>query len=385
MSIPPALSPFQKARLIVYHTLALIPSLIILGVTLWSSSEVMHLCNIRLLLPELAQESCTPIMTRNIAVMVVLIGAVCWYASFKMRPLFWEAAFIVLKVPYMLLQTLSCSTRFIDVSPMLLSVGMAMLRTFVVEFLRIFSQEVSTLIVVALAWQQSRAVQPLERTVPKCYTGMDDPRFVLALWLGCGWSIAEVLAASYQLYKFIPKYRTTERSMTGLDEEDLLNDYVDDGEDRSDAGGSSSMVSTSPSSAQLEEMSLDELILMREKTEFEEQLGEYLENVPSALITLWRLDSVLWQLGTCLLMSAAIVQAQGCAAMDDEYPYEFDPFPPLSSVRWTFMAIVCVHTVSTLVWLLVLPRLGLTHVTYSSLLVGLIFLSAGLGRWNVLK
>ncbi|WFD14018.1 25S rRNA (uracil(2634)-N(3))-methyltransferase [Malassezia arunalokei] len=195
---------------------------------------------------------------------------------------------------------------------------MAFLRTLVVELLRIFGQEVSTLILIALAWQQHREVQPnLLNAQDKCWTGMDDPRFVLALWLGCGWASAEVLAGSYQLYKFVPLYRAM--GQPTLDEEDLLTDYVED--NRSEDNEDGSALST-PSLNKLEEMTLDELILMREKTELEAQLGEYLENVPPAIITLWRLDSVLWQLGTCLLMSAAIVQAQGCASVFyDETPY----------------------------------------------------------------
>lgn len=381
-STPPTLSPFHKIRLVVYHTLALIPSLVILGTTLWSSKAVMHLCNLRLLFPETIQDTCSPVMTQGVAVMVIVIGAVCWYASSKLIPVFWEVSFVVLKAICLVLHVLTRSTRFRDVSPMLLSLGMAFLRTLVVELLRIFGQEVSTLILIALAWQQHRDVQPnLLDTQPKCWTGMDDPRFVLALWLGCGWASAEVLAGSYQLYKFVPMYRTM--GQPALDEEDLLTDYMED--DRSDDGEDVSALST-PSSGKLEEMTLDELILMREKTELEAQLGEYLENVPPAIITLWRLDSVLWQLGTCLLMSAAIVQAQGCASVfDDETPYRFVPFPALPSMRWTFIIIVLIHTISTLAWLLVLPRLGLTNITYSSLLVGLVLLSSGLGRWNVLK
>lgn len=382
ISIQPIPSPFHKFRLVVNHTLALIPSLVILGTTLWSSKAVIRICNLRLLFPETIQDTCSPVTTQGVAIMVIMIGAVCWYASSKLIPVFWEVSFVVLKTICLVFHLLTRSARFRDVSPVILSLGMAFFRTLVVELLRMFGHEVSTLILIALAWQQNRDVQPtLLDTQVKCWSGMDDPRFVLALWLGCGWAAAEVLAGSYQLYKFVPMYRTM--GQPALDEEDLLTDYMEDA--RSDDGDELSALST-PSSGKLEEMTLDELILMREKTELEAQLGEYLENVPPAIITLWRLDSVLWQLGTCLLMSAAIVQAQGCASVfDDETPYRFVPFPALSSMRWTFIIIVLIHTVSTLAWLLVLPRLGLTNVTYSSLLVGLVLLSSGLGRWNVLK
>ena len=382
ISMSPAISPYHKIRLVVYHTLALIPSLVVLGTTLWSSKAVMRLCNLRLLFPETMQDTCPPVMTQSVAFMVIMIGAVCWYASAKLIPVFWEVSFVVLKSVCVVFYMFTRSSRFRDVSPLSLSLGMAFLRTLVVELLRIFGQEVSTLILIALAWQQHREVQPtLLNTQAKCWTGMDDPRFVLALWLGCGWASAEVLAGSYQLYKFVPLYRAM--GQPALDEEDLLSDYVEDNRSEDDEDGSA--LST-PSFNKLEEMTLDELILMREKTELEAQLGEYLENVPPAIITLWRLDSVLWQLGTCLLMSAAIVQAQGCASVFyDETPYRFVPFPALSSMRWTLIIIVLIHTISTLAWLLVLPRLGLTNVTYSSLLVGLVLLSSGLGRWNVLK
>ena len=385
MSLPPTLSPAHKIRLVLYHTLALTPSVIILCITLWSTKAVMNVCNMRLLFPELVSENCSPVMTRSIAVMVFTIGIVCWYASFKLRPLFWEVVFVVLKVMGFLLSILLQNAQFNAVSPMLLSTLMALCRTLVVESLRIVSYEASTLILIALAWNEYGHLQPESFDAePKCWTGVDDPRFILTLWLGCGWAFAEVLAGSYQLYKFVPMYRTTDRPMLGLGEEDLLTDFIDAAEEEQDEG-SSSYLSSGRSSDQLEGMSLDELILMREKTELEDQLGEYLENVPPAIITLWRLDSVLWQLGTCLLISAAIVQAQGCASLDGNTTYRFLPFPPLHSMRWTFAIIVIIHTISVLAWLLVLPRLGLTNVTYSSLLVGLVLLSSGLGRWNVLK
>ena len=86
---------------------------------------------------------------------------------------------------------------------------------------------------------------------------MDDHLYVRVLWLGCGWASAEVLAGSYQLYKFVPLYRAM--GQPALDEEDLLSDYVEDNRSEDDEDGSA--LST-PSFNKLEEMFLFELILM---------------------------------------------------------------------------------------------------------------------------
>ena len=155
ISMPPVISPYHKIRLVVYHTLALIPSLVVLGATLWSTKAVMRLCNLRLLFPETMQDTCPPVMTQSVAFMVIVIGAVCWYASSKLIPVFWEVSFVVLKAICLVFNVFTSSSRFRDVSPLSLSLGMAFLRTLVVELLRIFGQEVSTLILIALAWQLS--------------------------------------------------------------------------------------------------------------------------------------------------------------------------------------------------------------------------------------
>ena len=118
ISMSPAISPYHKIRLVVYHTLALIPSLVVLGTTLWSSKAVMRLCNLRLLFPETMQDTCPPVMTQSVAFMVIMIGAVCWYASAKLIPVFWEVSFVVLKSVCVVFYMFTRSSRFRDVSPL---------------------------------------------------------------------------------------------------------------------------------------------------------------------------------------------------------------------------------------------------------------------------
>lgn len=367
----------------VYHVLALGPALMLLLLVLWSTRASMDLCNLQLLYPETADDRCSNVFSFGIVVLLSTIGAVCWYASYKLRPVYWEVAFALSRLVFSAASLASSRVqRWRSRVPLVVTVVSTLLRTMVLEALRVLCHEICVLIIIALTWRANLGAEmvSIARAV-KCLVGADDPRFLLSLWLGCGWAGAELIVSSYQLLKIMPLSRTVEQHQLRLDEEDLLTDYMS-----GDEGGSpnASSLGSSLSGNELEELALDELILMREKAEFEEQIGDYMENVPPAIITLWRLDTVLWQVGSCLLIGAALTAAQGCSLLDADGTYEFVPFPPFSAFQSTFWALVLVHGLSTTVWTLSLPRIGLTTVTYLSMLLGLLLLVSGLAWWDVL-
>lgn len=388
-SLPPTLSPVNKLRLVVYHSLAMVPAIATLGMALYSTQSLMGVCNMRLLYPDSANESCQNIFSLGSAFLFSVLGGLCWYSCYKLRPVFWEFGHVILYllffIPRLYVRNEDQWDEALTVAQTVLS---SFIRTSIVEALRILNLEVCVLVMIALAWYSDSPMVSVQSSTRECWADIDDPRFVLALWIGSGWAAAELLASTWQLFKFVPLYRTVERPMLSLDEEDILNDFVEEGHSANEPGSSQSDLSLSSGqvSDELEQLSLDELILTREKTEFEDQLGDYLENVPPAIITLWRLDTVLWHLGSSLLICASLTEAQGCSSlsMTEGDVYRFTPFPALARVGVTYWMLVLVHGIGTTVWMISLPRIGLTTVTYTSMLVGLILVSAGLGRWNAL-
>ena len=346
-----------------------------------------------LLYPDADVHACAPILTPRVMALFLALGAMSWHTAYALRPACWEATFLVTKALVVLPHDWLFPAALFDESVMILTgLASALLRSVVVEGLRLLGQALCVVIVVALAWQRHntklvRAAAPVDDMT--CQVGPDDPRFAVALWLGAGWAAAELVAGTYQLGKFLPLYRSVDRAPR-LDEEDLLTDYVrgsaDADADASADADADRASSVSSSTATEEEMPIDELILVREKAELEEQLGELLENVSPATIALWRLDSVLWDIGCTLILSASLTHAEGCLGdpTTQGNTYAFLPFPPLVTMWPTLLVLVALRTVATTVWMVFIPRLGLISITYTTMLVGLALLSAGLGRWGAL-
>ncbi|WFD32021.1 hypothetical protein MSPP1_003063 [Malassezia sp. CBS 17886] len=386
-----------RARLVRDQAVALTPSIVLLVLVVWSSEVALGGCNMRLLAPEAPSAQCSALMTPGVALLFGVVGIISWHTAYALRPLCWEAVFSLTQLSCLVPASwLPAGAVWDDAATVGLGLLAAFVRTVMVEGLRLFGHEMCVAVVVALA--RSRR-QDTPASVPEtahaaCLVGVDDPRFPMALWIAAGWAIAEVVAGSYQMFKFRPLYRTVPPSCR-IDEGDLLSDYVEPERSASprnslsprDAHTAEDTSRSSPSGLD-EELSLDELILVREKAELEDQLRAPLESVAPATFTLWRIDSVLWNVGSCLLIAASLTHAQGCAPLNEPsgspQPYAFAPFPPLSSMHWTLLTLVLVHTVATTVWVLALPRLGLTTITYTSMLFGFGLLFAGLGCWGAL-
>lgn len=373
MRIVPLGAPISWYRLVLSHAVALLPAVLFLGALLYSSALALGICNLRLLVPGLDEEQCQPTMSWRVATLFVGIGGMSWHGAYAVRPVCWEVASFVANVVWTLPRTWIYGADSMDESAMVVAgVLSALLRSVLVETLRLVGHEVCVLCVLALATYGQAKVAVLDSSLDEtCWVGVDDPRFPLSLWLGIGWAAAEVIAGSFQLVKFLPFYRTLD-APPPADEVFLPADVTGD--------------DSAASSLDDDDRSLDEVILVREKSELEEQLGEYLENVSYATIVLWRLDSVLWNMGSALMLSASLTLAQGCLP-DPSAPHSsfvFVPFPSLSTMWPTLVQLIALHTAATVIWMMALPRLGLVSVTYTTMLFGLGLLSLGLGRWGAL-
>lgn len=373
----PLPAPVSWSRLVLRHSVALLPAVFVLVLALWSSYLALNLCDMQLLYPGLDETQCSRTMSFGVASLIIAVGAISWHTAYALRPVCWEATFWMSKWLFAVIREwMFASSLFDDSLMMFTGIASAFLRSILVEALRLLGQELGVIVVVMLAWHQNHTrmtADAAEET--SCWVSIDDPRFPIALWLGAGWAAAELVAGSYQLCKFLPTFRSIEET-SELDEEDLLNDFVHP----------ESSASEDDDTNEEEELSLDEVLLVREKAELEEQLGEALENVSTATIALWRLDSVLWNLGSSLILFASLTHAQGCPGDRslDGNVYDFLPFPSLSAMWPSLVLLVSLHTLATTVWMMALPRLGLISITYASMLVGLALLSLGLGRWDAL-
>ena len=395
-------STTTRSRLVLYHALALVPAVVMLIALLWSTHATLRLCNMKLLIPGYPSESCYASMDSYVALLLFSIGAVSWLTAYSLRPVCWETVYSTARALWLVPKAFLCEWPSMeDTFPAAIAMCSAILRSTVVQGLQLLSHEVCILLVFAIAQSQiDPALLILTRHISECWTDVDDPRFPISLWLSAGWAFAEVIAGTWQMFKLLPMYQTAESRVTNMEEEELLDDYVheDTGTEQQQRPADTEQSAPVPendsnsgtssfNSSIVQSLGLDELVLYREKTEMEQQLGEYLENVPAATIALWRIDSVLWNVGSCLILSAALAQVQGCAQFDtggEPQPYSFVPFPSFSGFGLSFFTLVVVRTLATAIWMLALPYLGLTSITYTSMLIGLGLLFLGLARWDAL-
>ncbi|KAK8853236.1 hypothetical protein IAR55_003938 [Kwoniella newhampshirensis] len=132
---------------------------------------------------------------------------------------------------------------------------------------------------------------------------------------------------------------------------------------------------------------------MRARRELEEVIGVAYPNIPFPLLLLWRLDTLLLNLGLTLLLSAFYFNP---TPIYRHSPYSrSNPFdmvsnngsaaiPDVEPSRWLWLVwglVVLVHVAVSLVWKIV-GRLGVGAVTWGGLIVALGSVFAGLGSWG---
>ncbi|WWD19652.1 hypothetical protein CI109_104114 [Kwoniella shandongensis] len=132
---------------------------------------------------------------------------------------------------------------------------------------------------------------------------------------------------------------------------------------------------------------------IRARRELEEVIGVAYPNIPFPLHLLWRLDTLLLNLGLTLLLSAFYFNP---TPIYRHSPYSrSNPFdmishngsaniPDVEPSRWLWLVwglVVLVHVGVSLVWKIV-GRLGIGAVTWGGLIVALGSVFAGLGSWG---
>ncbi|WVR07661.1 hypothetical protein IAU60_004703 [Kwoniella sp. DSM 27419] len=133
---------------------------------------------------------------------------------------------------------------------------------------------------------------------------------------------------------------------------------------------------------------------MRGRRDMEELLGIPFPNIPFPLHLLWRLDTLLLNLGLTLLLSAFYFNSSPIYRHTSRSPQPFTvevslehtpvTIPGNQPSRWLWLALVLVallHVAVSLVWKVV-GRVGVGAVTWGGLIVALGSVFAGLGCWG---
>lgn len=307
----------SRGRLIFNYAIAHVPAIVLLVLTWIGASQAMPLCNMQLLFSDALSPICAPVLTKWVALLCIVIGAVSWRIAFELKVVCWGVATLAARALGLGSLRLASEDDLSEQRPYTLATFTAFMRSLVTEALRLLSLALCVAVVVAIAWGQREKTGLHVSTMSQCWIDVDDPRFILTLWVGSGWTIAEVVSGSWQILRFLPLLRTVSEVMP--QEVDVLEDYVGENNlgvpnsHRSRSPRSASNRSPSPGASDLSDNdlflasecsmaqeNLSTLVLLREKEELEAQLGEPLENLSPATIALWRIDSVIWNLATCV-------------------------------------------------------------------------------------
>ncbi|CDU25701.1 uncharacterized protein SPSC_05872 [Sporisorium scitamineum] len=170
--------------------------------------------------------------------------------------------------------------------------------------------------------------------------------------------------------------------------EAITDDDDDDDEESSAASGSSFSDTTVSLLDQELEEEVERFLIAKERSEVEAVLGVPLPEIPVALCALWRVDAMLWSIGSSLLLSASFTHAQGALGRLSHDRFDlsrhFHLLPPFDGYGITFVVLVVLHTIVSSLWATSLPYLGFATTTYASLLFGLAIMVASLARWGLL-
>lgn len=184
-------------------------------------------------------------------------------------------------------------------------------------------------------------------------------------------------------------------------QDDYFGAVVASGEDADDGASDDEAASERSMMVKLEDQ-IDRLVAARRRVKLEQSLGASLPELPAALAALWRLDDALWSVGSIMLIASAVAIGQGpilstSAGTGNEVPSivlhhrkhhstkeaTASLWPDLEDIAATYAALSILHSGFNSAFTLALASLGWPVVTYSSLLVGIAIMVAGLARWGL--
>uniref|UniRef100_V5GRB7 Uncharacterized protein n=1 Tax=Kalmanozyma brasiliensis (strain GHG001) TaxID=1365824 RepID=V5GRB7_KALBG len=155
------------------------------------------------------------------------------------------------------------------------------------------------------------------------------------------------------------------------------SEAVTDEEGSSIASGSSFSNATISLLDQELEEEVERFLIAKERSEVEAVLGVPLPEIPVALCALWRIDAMLWSVGS-----------SGALGHLNHDRFDLSPrfhlLPRFEGFGITFAVLVVLHTIVSSLWATSLPMVGFATTTYASLLFGLAIMVASLARWGLL-
>ncbi|BEJ16807.1 hypothetical protein CspHIS471_0602080 [Cutaneotrichosporon sp. HIS471] len=213
-------------------------------------------------------------------------------------------------------------------------------------------------------------------TIPSPTSG-----FHSSYYLGLGWGVAEAAWGIVQGYEQLSLYEDLSDPWAieelGCDDCDV-DECAEDMDLEDEAGANDDL-------AELEHR-VEILERMRARAELEDVMGLPFPLIPFALHVLWRIDTLILNLGLTLILSGfyfdpePIYKHESAAATRDWPPIAPKPTPS----RWlplAWVAVTIVHITLSLVWKVV-GRVGVGAVTWGGLIVALGSVFAGLGVWG---
>lgn len=128
---------------------------------------------------------------------------------------------------------------------------------------------------------------------------------------------------------------------------------------------------------------------MKGRRDLEEVLGQPFPNIPLVLHYLWRIDTLLLNLGLTLFVSAYYFNPEPIYPPSHAHP----PFPPMEEdtpadrhphrlLPLVVIGVTLVHAIITLLWNLSTRKLGVGAISWGSLIISLGSLFAGIGAWG---
>ncbi|ORY33440.1 hypothetical protein BCR39DRAFT_592790 [Naematelia encephala] len=208
--------------------------------------------------------------------------------------------------------------------------------------------------------------------------------FHSSYYLGLGWGVAEVTWGIVQGYEQLALYSDVMRpEEIDLEGTGSVKFEVQESEE--------GRLLESPEIAEIQlqledeeelERRVEVLERMRGRRDLEEVIGVPYPTIPFPLHLLWRLDTLLLNLGLTLILSAFYFDSAPIYRHTFHNPLATHPGDAPSKYLWLVWAIVAVvHVGVSLVWKVV-GRVGVGAVTWGGLIVALGSVFAGLGAWG---
>ncbi|KAN0064698.1 hypothetical protein ACQY0O_002328 [Thecaphora frezii] len=491
----------QHRRLFLHHSLALLPTLILLAATLLASVHARASCTVHTIDPNHDKHHvavrCYELLDTQMVLSCLALGVTAWLASYASRRSSWSLASSLVP-PLSSRDAMQHQRRWLNPEPIVIGIAV-LLQSLVTEGLRIFSFYLASCILLARLHELIDEAPPISGLNPERQhhsppwawrVSFHDPRFFMALWVSLAWSWFEFISGACQILRQLALYRpnawpemmsnyngssgwsrfsfsrrslevdpadqpsisakpnlpsvqlpalsrTTHlaapsseaaephhpqqdafRPLHGQSEsrplgygtmasaqppvhpparrvqldEGVTPSRNGDDDAQSDAASVSSRTSTASDTASELDVELEDqvqqLLLAKERAEIECVLGAPLPDIPVVLCSLWRLDAMLWSMGSGLLLSAIFAHSQGTLSFLTPHGFsiskDFHLFPMLHDYVFTFSSLVLLHAAISGLWATSLASIGFASATYGSLLVGISLLVVGLARWGFL-